>query len=134
MSEPSANTRNPEHGNPASSSGPVFIFNGPVYGFYYEASPQGNLVGCLMTVDPSSTSPSSKSIVSLFEFSQQSIGNARSEEHQTHGTHPQAAEHDVPRGTSASLNSGLDQSFFDGDGDVQDPEHMMLSIGSLSTG
>jgi hypothetical protein len=70
MSEAS-DTRNPEHGN--SSSGPVFIFNGPVYGFYYEARPQGNLVGCLMTVDPSSTSPSSRAVVSLseLEFSQQ---------------------------------------------------------------
>jgi hypothetical protein len=137
MSEPS-DIPNPVHGDPASSSGPVFIFNGPVYSFYNEANAQGNLVGCLMMGDPSSTSPSSKSVVSLFEFefSQQSIGNARNEglqDHQRrtpHSAHPlnvrQAENRDVPRGSSSS-DPGLDQSFFDGNRDVQDARHIFFS-------
>jgi hypothetical protein len=87
-----------------------------------------------MTVDPSSTSPSGKSVVSELEFSQQNIGNAPSEElqdHQrnTHSTQTNARNVEVSRGTSSS-NPGLDQSssLLDGNRDVRDAQDMMFPI------
>jgi len=44
---------------PSAGSGPTFIFHGGVQGFVYSASPQGNVVGCIVNHAPS-TSPSGK--------------------------------------------------------------------------